>query len=83
MFSGDEYISRLYPYIDASFSSNPDRKGHTSIVIMWGNVILVVIRKKQKLVTKDSTELELVTLSDIMAKIDWIHEYTKEEGYQL
>ena len=83
LIAGDGDMSRLYAFIDASFSVHDDGKGHTGMVIMWGNVAVAVVSKKQKIATKDSTEAELVALSDMIEKTEWAHEYLKEQGYDV
>ena len=70
-------------YIDAEFSAHPDGKGHSGFVLMWGNVPLLVLSKKQRLATKDSIESELVALSDFVAKVDYTQGYVLTRGYNL
>ena len=54
-------------YIDAAFGSHIDGKSHTgATMICLGNTSLIEISQKQGIVTKDSTEAELVALSDIL-----------------
>lgn len=35
-------------YIDASFSTHPDGKGHTEVVIMWVDTCIVIFLPKTK-----------------------------------
>ena len=56
--------SRLGCYIDASFSSHLVGKGHSRMMVMWGNTCIMVKCCKQKMATKNSTESELVGTSD-------------------
>ena len=39
--------------------------------------------KKQRLATKDSTESELVALSDFVAKVEFTQGYVRARGYRL
>ena len=39
----------FFAFIDASFSVHADGKGHTGLVIMWGNAAVAVVSKKQKI----------------------------------
>ena len=66
--SGD--VSRLKGYIDTAFSAHDDGKGHTGMVVMWGNTCVLIECKKQKIATKDSTEVELVGMSDSFIKLE-------------
>ena len=52
-------------HIDASFGCHENGKSHTGICISLGNGPVFVRSVKQKIVTKSSTESELVALSDI------------------
>jgi hypothetical protein len=68
-------ISRIVAYVDASFASHPDGKGHTGVVIKWGATTLGTISRKQKIATKSSTEAELVGLTDVLCEVEKAHEY--------
>ena len=83
LISGDGNMERFFAFIDASFSIHSDGKGHNGLVIMWGNAAVAVVSKKQKLGTKDSTESEVVALTDMIEKVEWVHEYSKEQGYEM
>ena len=69
LISGDGNMERFFAFIDASFSVHADGKGHTGLVIMWGNAAVAVVSKKQKIGTKDSTESEMVALTDMLEKV--------------
>ena len=43
----------------------------------------MVLSRKQRLATKDSTEAELVALSDYVAKVEWSQGYLEERGIKL
>ena len=56
---------RLLVYADASFAVHPNSmRSHTGIILSVGRGPILVKSYKQKLVTKSSTEAELVSLSD-------------------
>jgi hypothetical protein len=76
-------LSRIVAYVDASFASHPDGKGHTGLVIKWGATTLGTISRKQKIATKSSTEAELVALTDVMCEVERAHEYMEEQGVNL
>ena len=50
---------------------------------MWGLGAIMIFSKKQRIATKDSTEAELVGLSDFMAKVEWGQEYLLSRGHKL
>jgi len=76
-------MSRLVAYVDASFASNDDGKGHTGCVLKWGDTTLVTHSKKQRLATKDSTEAELVAVSDMIREVEKANDYLHEQGIEL
>ena len=54
----------LVGYVNAAFGCHVDGKSHTGLVVMLGGANVLCKSSKQKIVTKDSTEAELVGLSD-------------------
>ena len=65
----------LKGYIDSALSAHNDGKGHTSMVMMWGDTCILIICCKQKISTKDSTEAELVGISDSFEKLEWAYDF--------
>lgn len=57
--------------VDASFGVYEDMKSVTGVVIMIGNATIYVKSGKQKIVTRSSTEAELVGVSDALSQILW------------
>ena len=53
------------------------------MIVMRGNTTVLVHCKKQKIITKDFTETELVGVSDIMDKVEGAHEYLVRQGHKL
>ena len=51
-------------HVDASFGCHENGKSHTGVCITLGDGPVFVRSVKQKIVTKSSTEAELVALSD-------------------
>jgi len=51
-------------YIDASYATNPDAKSQTGCCIYFGRGAIMCSSSKQSIVTKSSSESELVGLSD-------------------
>ena len=65
----------LKAYVDASFAVYQDAKSVTGAVIMLGDAVIFVKSAKQKIVTRSSTESELVAISDSLSQILWTREY--------
>ena len=73
----------LKAYVDASFGTYVDMKSVTGMVLMIGNATVYVKSGKQKIVTRSSTEAELVGLSDALSQILWTREFLCNQGLQL
>ena len=52
----------------------------TGVVIMIGNATIYVKSGKQKIVTRSSTEAELVGVSDALSQIIWTREFLLHQG---
>lgn len=73
----------LKAYVDASFGLYEDGKSITGVVIMLGDATIYVKSGKQKIVTRSSTESELVGISDALSQILWTREYLISAGFNL
>ncbi len=72
---------RLTAYIDAAFATHSDRKSHTGAIIQLGGALIWAKSVKQSIVTKSSTEAELVALSDMASMLLWASFLLSELGY--
>jgi hypothetical protein len=70
-------------HIDASFACHGDGKSHTGLVVKVGDSTVLCQSSKQKIATKDSTEAELVGLSDKMNSVIQCWEFLTHQGYDL
>jgi hypothetical protein len=68
-------IKRVETYIDASFAIHPDGKSQSGCVVFAGNMLVHEICRKQKIITRNSTEAELVALSDYIQEGQLIEEF--------
>jgi Reverse transcriptase (RNA-dependent DNA polymerase) len=66
---------QLRAYVDSSFGIYRDAKSVTGVVIMLGNAPIYVKSGRQKIVTRSSTEAELVGISDSLSQILWSREF--------
>jgi len=70
-------------YVDASYGVHSDGSSRTGMVIMLAGVAIGCWSSKQKLVTKSSTEAEIVALSDGLTNALWMREMVMAQGYKL
>ena len=70
-------------YADASFAVHKDFKSHGSILLSCGQGFIWSKCGKHKLVTKSSTEAELVTLIDAFSMTAWAMQFLKGQGYNV
>ena len=72
--------SQLNAYIDASYGVHVDGKSQSGMFITMGAGPLLVKSVKQKIVTKSSTEAELVALSDLCSIVIWTRDFLEAQG---
>ena len=77
----DTHVMRWW--VDASFAVHPDMKGHTGGVLSMGKGAVYGTSTKQKLVTRSSTEAELVGANDVMPQILWTRYFLEAQGYHV
>jgi hypothetical protein len=70
-------------YIDASFGIHQDGTSRSGICIMLGGVSIGNWSTRQKLVTKSSTEAEVVALSDGLTAALWLREMAIDQGHDI
>jgi hypothetical protein len=70
-------------FVDASFGLYEDGKSVTGTIIMLGNATIYVKSGKQKIVTRSSTEAELVAISDALSQILWTREFLLSQSLQI
>jgi hypothetical protein len=73
----------IYAYVDASFAVHADMKSHTGVIITIGNAYIYGQSTKQKLMTKSSTEAELVALSDSLPQIIWTRNFVLSQNIKI
>jgi hypothetical protein len=72
----------LFASVDASYGNHVDSKGHSGIVLTLGlnGGPIFAQSCKQKIVTKSSTEAELVALNDGVSQIMWTRNLLRDLG---
>ena len=73
----------LTAYVDASWATHDDGHGRTGIVLMMAGCAVAAWSSKQKMVTRSSTESEIVALSDATTQIMWYRRWLAEQGYDV
>lgn len=73
---------RVRAYIDAAFACHPNGKSHTGLVLTVGGATVLCKSQKQKIVTKDSTEAELVGLHDMLTHVNQCCDFLTGQGVQ-
>ena len=73
----------LFAYVDASYAVHDDAKSHGGIFMTLGKGPIYVQSRKHKIVTKSSTESELVTATDATATIAWVRDWLIGQGYDM
>jgi hypothetical protein len=73
----------LLNFVDAAFAVHADAKSHTGAGTSLGRGLFDCKSVKQRLVTKSSTEAELVGVSDYLSEVLHKREFLKEQGYKM
>ena len=69
--------------IDASFAKHKDAMSHTGYIITVGGTPILFGSSKQKIITTNSTDAELVAVSDKFLHTMKIHNFIVSQGYKL
>jgi hypothetical protein len=71
-------------YIDASYGPHADGKSHTGAIIGIGDALAILAKSsKQKVVTKSSTEAELIAVTDVVSDVLDLKGFVEELGYSM
>ncbi len=71
-------------WVDASFAVHKDIRSHTGGTLSLGKGAVYSTSVRQKLVTKSSTEAELVVaVDDVMPMILWTRQFLEGQGYEI
>jgi hypothetical protein len=71
-------------HVDAPFAVHKDYKSHTGATMTLGEGVLSSVSTKQKVMSRSSTEAELVVgLDDVISKILWSKLFIEAQGYQV
>ena len=73
----------LHVYCDASLAITPEAKSVGGVLVSLGRGPALCKCGRQKLVSRSSTEAELVSLSDGVSLALWTQQFLKEQGYEV
>lgn len=72
---------KLFGYVDAGFGIHAEGQSRSGLVVTLNGTPVIWKTSKQSLVTKSSTEAELVSLSDGLTDIIWARQLLMSQGY--
>ena len=70
-------------WIDASYAVHPDMRGHTGATMSLGNGSVFSGSWKQKLVSRSSTESEVVGVFDVLPQVLWTKKFLEDQGVEV
>ena len=73
----------LQSFIDASWATHEDCKGRTGVILTMGGAAIGGWSYKQRMVTRNSTESEIVALTDGLSEVVWAKKWLTSQGYVL
>ena len=76
-------LSNIFWWVDGSFGVHWDSKGHTGAMMSMGKGDIVNIARKHKMNLGSSTELELVSIADVVGVIMWCKYFMEDQGYTI
>jgi hypothetical protein len=76
-------VLQVRSYVDASFGLYEDGKSVSGVAISLGDAIIYIKSGIQKIVTRSSTEAELVGVSEALSHILWTREFLLALGLIL
>jgi len=79
----DDSPLRVYSFIDSSYATHSDMVSHTGVYVTLGRGAVYAKSSRQKLVTKSSTEAELVALATGLEETLWLRHFLEMQGYQM
>lgn len=74
---------QLTAYVDASYAVHDNFKSQTGGIISLGRGPVFANSSKQKLVSKSSTEAELIGVSDVLSHVLWARDFLLEQGHEI
>jgi hypothetical protein len=70
-------------WVDASYAVHPEMKGHTGGTLSLGKGSIYSTSSKQKLVSRSSTESEVIGVHDVLPQILWTNHFLQAQGFNV
>ena len=70
-------------WVDASFATREQRKSKTGGYLSRGEGVVLSFSKKQKLVRKSYTEVELMGVNDVLPQVLWTQKFLITQGWEV
>ena len=70
-------------WVDASYGVHSDCKGQTGASMSFGQGMPISFSWKQQIITRSSTEAELIGVDDALQHILWCRYFLQEQGYDM
>ena len=67
--------------VDGAFATHRDMRSHTGGALSLGKGVIPGVSTRQELMTRSSTEAELVAVDDCMSLILWTRYFLEAQGY--
>jgi len=83
IFRAASGILSIEAFIDAAYGVHSDGKSHSGMVIMLSFGPFLAKSTKQRLVTRSSTEAEIVAFSDNCSPVIWSRDFLIAQGYDM
>ena len=80
---GKDNTESMRWWIDASYAVHPNMRRHTGATMSMGNGSIYSGSWKQKMVTRSSTESEVVGVYDVLPQILWIKKFLEDQGLTI
>ena len=80
---GKDDMESMCWWIDASYAVHPNMRGHTGATMSMGNGSIYSGSWKQKMVTRSSTESEVVGVHDVLPQILWTKKFLEDQGLTI
>jgi hypothetical protein len=74
---------RVTASVDSAYGVHSDAKSHTGACISLGRGVVFATSVKQRIVTKSSTEAEIVAVSDALSQILWTKHFLDALGWNV
>ncbi len=78
-----DLLTLLRWWVDAAYVVHHDCKGHTGAGMSFGQGMALSYSWKHKVMSKSSTEAELIGVDDMLGYILWARYFMQEQGYDM